>query len=820
MRCLYCGKELPLFKRLRGGEFCSDAHRQRYQEEYTQLALNRLMQANSTQDSKDAKEKTAKAPLGKTAGNPNGKEAKPELSRRAEPIESPAIKRRERLRSEEAPGPVLSPPPRSAPQPEPAAHFSAPTLVEEPLVAAQAEELSPQFETPDVRPEPVFEAVVSAPEPPPPAMAGLLIEVPVPVFGDVAEIRKPEMQFFPAAETLLPHAQETPSGTGSPSQIQRKLSFAGRVESLLPDKVDWLVPRQRLLEVREFVRSNPAVETLLKPAGEMDLPRFEEPLVTIFEPHPVETFAALSQESFRDFAPPAAVFLEMARLDFEPTEWGTTDAAEADEPETLPLASKQPLPSRDVPAAVESSRVEPAHVDPVRFERARPQPFHFEPVRVDPIAAKADLAAAPANPPKSSPPPEPPALPVPEAVTRPEPVTLHGIAPSRGKLTQVFASLVPRAAEIQTPRQNSLPLRPVMLVGPAVAPAAEVRAPAEKPVRPSSPPPKQDPPAAGAKRKTEVRVIALPVKAGPRAPESKPAQAPPAPAKPAETKPAVAKPANVKLVESKPAPAKVSEPQKEAPRKEEPRKPVSAPPATPVADAPVPDLLGLPTLSLENPGGFWSRIPVVARLGIIAAVLAAAIGGIILTSHGSGATTTIAKPKPNRPTVVEDGPALATNAGWVQDWFTDPRGSKLARHVDVLRGSLALRDYRLEMEGQIDQGAIGWVFRANNKNFYAEKVAIVTPGLEPTIALVRIAVIDGKEVVRDQVPLPLKVHLDTLYKIRVDAVGHRFTTWVQDQQVDEWNDSRIEAGGVGLYYDGGDSAHLKGTLNVIPLKEK
>ena len=51
MRCLYCGKELALFKRLTGGEFCSDAHRLKYQEEYTQLALNRLLQANSKRDS-------------------------------------------------------------------------------------------------------------------------------------------------------------------------------------------------------------------------------------------------------------------------------------------------------------------------------------------------------------------------------------------------------------------------------------------------------------------------------------------------------------------------------------------------------------------------------------------------------------------------------------------------------------------------------------------------------------------------------------------------------------------------------------------------
>ena len=35
MRCLFCGKELALLKRWTGGgEFCSDAHRQRYQEEF------------------------------------------------------------------------------------------------------------------------------------------------------------------------------------------------------------------------------------------------------------------------------------------------------------------------------------------------------------------------------------------------------------------------------------------------------------------------------------------------------------------------------------------------------------------------------------------------------------------------------------------------------------------------------------------------------------------------------------------------------------------------------------------------------------------
>ena len=46
MRCLHCGKELALLRRLTGhGDFCSEDHKQSYQEEYNRLALSRLLQA-------------------------------------------------------------------------------------------------------------------------------------------------------------------------------------------------------------------------------------------------------------------------------------------------------------------------------------------------------------------------------------------------------------------------------------------------------------------------------------------------------------------------------------------------------------------------------------------------------------------------------------------------------------------------------------------------------------------------------------------------------------------------------------------------------
>lgn len=56
MRCLQCGKELALFKRLTGGEFCSEEHRQAYQRDYSQMALSRLLQSKSRTEKEGSEE--------------------------------------------------------------------------------------------------------------------------------------------------------------------------------------------------------------------------------------------------------------------------------------------------------------------------------------------------------------------------------------------------------------------------------------------------------------------------------------------------------------------------------------------------------------------------------------------------------------------------------------------------------------------------------------------------------------------------------------------------------------------------------------------
>src|SRR5260370_7956450 len=110
MRCLPCGKALPLLKRLSGGEFCSEAHRREYQQEYSELALTRLLQAMPP--GPEAEQTSAKS-LG-----PAGAPEKPlTLSAPAPNGRSPAP----------APAPVTPPP---LPPPQPATpHSPLPTQV-------------------------------------------------------------------------------------------------------------------------------------------------------------------------------------------------------------------------------------------------------------------------------------------------------------------------------------------------------------------------------------------------------------------------------------------------------------------------------------------------------------------------------------------------------------------------------------------------------------------------------------------------------------------------------------------------------------------
>jgi hypothetical protein len=237
--------------------------------------------------------------------------------------------------------------------------------------------------------------------------------------------------------------------------------------------------------------------------------------------------------------------------------------------------------------------------------------------------------------------------------------------------------------------------------------------------------------------------------------------------------------------------------------------PVAAKPSLPVvtaaapvsvADSVEPDL-GRPELRLESGRtGGASHMP-----KIVAAVAgAAALGLGIFFFLGRGET----RSKPAAETTT-------TSADWISNFATD---AKSQRRVSVLRSSMGLPAYRLDFEGSIQIKGLGWVYRAQDaKNYYVSKIELEKPGQNPEFAIVHYAVIDGVEQPHEQTPLHVGVPLGGNYKIRFEAVGDRFTTWVQGQQVDQWMDGRLKSGGAGLYREGAEQFALHGDFRLTPL---
>lgn len=716
MRCLYCGKELALLKRWTGGgEFCSDAHRQQYQEEYNQLALNRLLQAK---------------PLG------SGREA-------AEPPPAP------RPVAVEAPEPV---PRVEIPEPE-----IARLEIPEPQTDAR--------EIPQPEPEPAVEE-----DPAPAEPYGFLLELPVPVDAPLA-LAAMNGAFEAAAAPELP--------SRNPAAWETDIALAGKVALAPGSRIFDCAARmaERRLEIRDLLRAAPVLQFDLAPAGETGLVQTAEVSMDILIfPQPPPASPPLWQANAAEFAFGCELGA-MARATFR-----TTGVEDKDD-NLAPMAAESTLE--------EIRFSEPARPEPAIAEA--PAPVPVKTAVAPPVFRPAPAAAAPAEPEKRAE-PEKKHEPVPDLITRPLPLTLHGLAAGRGKPVQVFQGTVAGDLEIQTPRSSALPLRPMMTLGPASAPSKSEERKSERTVVVKTDVKKPD----GKQGRTDPRFA----DARGRKQEPAPAPEPKVAAKP-EPKP-----------EPKPQPVVAAASAVEPKPEPKPAPPPESKPAPNVEPVPTPYTsvdLGLPKLTVES-GGFWSKLPAAGRIGIAAAAVLA-VTGIAVLALRSGGSTVVA----NSPQVVAGSPLPAPETGWITDWGAEA-GVRREHDISILRPSLSLSDYRIEFEAEIESKAIGWVFRAaDGKNYYVAKLEVVTPGLEPTVDAVHFAVIDGQAQQHVHTPLPMKVRIDTLYKVRFDAVGDHFSTWVQDQKVDDWTDDRLKTGGIGLYNDRGERMTLKGGVSVVPL---
>jgi hypothetical protein len=147
---------------------------------------------------------------------------------------------------------------------------------------------------------------------------------------------------------------------------------------------------------------------------------------------------------------------------------------------------------------------------------------------------------------------------------------------------------------------------------------------------------------------------------------------------------------------------------------------------------------------------------------------------------------------------------------WSKQWSYDPAGFLVTGPLALYKPSMNLADYRMEFLGQIEKKSLGWVYRAvDPENYYATKITLTTGGPLPEAIIERYAVINGKQSSYHRRPLPLQIHADTLYRVRVDVRGNGFTLLVQGQVVDYWSDDRLKTGGIGFFSAKGEQARLR-----------
>jgi hypothetical protein len=448
----------------------------------------------------------------------------------------------------------------------------------------------------------------------------------------------------------------------------------------------------------------------------------------------------------------------------------------------------------------------------------------------EPTATTIDISAEPAD-----------ERPIPGSAHDLFEIPLKTFAPPKPALAVASNALVSLSPEV--PRLKALPLRPkVAQVPPGFSPqpgavqsksaAAEAKSKEPAPAPAPAPAPQTRPevrttqiPAPAAKQPTppvKSPPTVQPVKPGQ---PSKPGQAvkPGQPVKPVQPGKAAqtAKPTQQPVKTAKAAGSGAQAPPKQFTSQTPPASAPAQPAAhetkgsaQPVPAPSVPEQAtkpseeAMPTFASIQPGKNGSFIGSLKGKLILAILLVVTAGGVFYSVSN--------KPHaPARPTAAatEDGvgPSIMLGeGGWVQNWGGDPNGSHAGRQITIYRPSLKLSDYRIEFQGEIDSKSIGWVFRAMDPyNYYAMKLAIVTPGLSPKMALIKYAVVQGHETEMGRVALDMAARNDTLFNVRVDVRGSKFNTFVQGQPVDVWTDEQLKSGGAGFLNERAERARIK-----------
>jgi hypothetical protein len=801
MRCLYCGKELALLKRLTGGgEFCSDSHKQSYQEEYNRLALSRLLQAQSKTGDKAAAQNAPARP------------------------------------------------------PEPA-RVSAPVAVAEPAPVPEPVMVSAHVEVQEV------EDTFLPPE------AGFALEMPAlcylpegtpyvePWMESRVELATPKWRFqnglasLPGADEPLrleihPKAwQKTQTDEDNHATPQEFNS--GKVDLTMPlaVKSSHEIPTAGPVEL-EFAPKAPEASRNPSLSGPLD---FQFPVVTqnpAFWERPQSVIEYSAEDADVLFPALWSGFDSIPLVD-------VPEKQEADEPEPdrTPRAALEALSRLHQNMVAEQAEVESAARPEPSVSRAEESEAHQTvAVLVEAPQQAIEASAIEASAPVIEAYVTVDGQPVPSASSDLLTIPLKSFQPAKSALA-IEADALNTLQQPTLPRLKAMPLRPKVAMAPPgftpqpKAPQMPQPQTAKNPVteaklksatnipipprtgdrpkpavsnRPPGQPPKPaqaaQPPRPGPPVRPAQPAVTAQVQVSPKPP----ATPPPAPAAKSPTTqppaPAVKSPAAPAPAQGAKSPS-TREPIRVPPTKPEQPKPRGKPDLEPSS---TPDQ---PTLTFETLQLQMMNNNSTSFIGSLKGKLAVATGLVILLgsvayfmsgkSHKTSAS--------NSDIVDSVGPSIMMGeGGWVQGWGSDPLNAHVGRQITIYRPSLKLSDYRIEFQGQIDTKSMGWVFRAADPNNYYAMKLMVTPGTSPRLTLGKYVIRSGRETEAGRVSLNIQARNDTIFSVRTDVRGLKFSTFIQGQPVDVWTDNQLASGGVGFLNERSERARIK-TVSIAYL---
>jgi len=148
--------------------------------------------------------------------------------------------------------------------------------------------------------------------------------------------------------------------------------------------------------------------------------------------------------------------------------------------------------------------------------------------------------------------------------------------------------------------------------------------------------------------------------------------------------------------------------------------------------------------------------------------------------------------------------------GVATEWSFDANGFVRPGSLALYSPSLNLTDYQAQFLALIDKKALSWVVRAADfENYYVVKLVVLKPGPLTTLGMTRYAVIKGKAQDRVDAVVPLTARPDMIYRVRVDVHDDSFAVTIQGQMIDAWSEPKLKRGGIGFFSARGEASRVR-----------